>query len=453
MESSSTHASRCNLAACRIAHYAPPNVSAHVCAQLSSMAVNRAITVRQVPVQLGLRLHAATAKRPLIVAAIGGSVSAGPAGRSWLEHMRDEYFPNAWSTNISQTGAVRFYKLATNAMGPSYMSRCLLRHKQAFGGQVPDVVIAEYAVNDGEAMDNRPATEMRSLASMLKDLGITLILLHHFAPAFILGGSTYHGHRYTGERVHEQLASEVGLTTASLLKATGLPSAWSPATMPALTECELACAFQLDNVHPNPCGQRFLAQIATRAIIQVLGTAHARRSAAAAAAAEKAPRNRVFPTAKCWSLVGNGSEADRNLIASQATGWEVVNLKKQPVHDMVRNVYKFVYLTGRPNSQITFQGIGCTERERVRIFYIAGETMNLGRARVEIDGQPAATPAGLSYMSGYLRGQGSLFMSTDFMMPLIPRRRHTVTVVALNETDNPRSPHRFGFAINAIVCV
>ena len=258
--------SAARLAVCSINNYAPPEESLRTCALLPSWAVQRAVTLRQASSELGRRLRAATVARPLVVVAIGGSVSAGPGGRSWLEHMKDDYFREAWGTG--QAGAIQFYKLATNAMGPSYMARCLPRHTGAFGGRMPDVVIAEYAVNDGDAMGDHEPVDMRHLASLLADLGISLILLHHFAPAFLVGGSTYKGRRHTGEPVHERLASGgAHLTSASLQKATGLPSAWAPASEPALSTCAFACAFTSDNIHPNPCGQRFLAQVSCPAFL------------------------------------------------------------------------------------------------------------------------------------------------------------------------------------------
>ena len=256
------------LSACSVKNYAPPEESLRMCPLLPSWAVERAVTLRQASSELGRRLRAATVARPLVVVAIGGSVSAGPGGRSWLEHMKDDYFREAWGTG--QTGAIQFYKLATNAMGPSYMARCLPRHTGAFGGRMPDVVIAEYAVNDGDAMRNHEPVDMRHLASLLADLGISLILLHHFAPAFLVGGSTYKGLRHTGEPVHERLASGgAHLTSASLQKATGLPSAWAPPSEPALSTCAFACAFTSDNIHPNPCGQRFLAQVSCQTSLGV----------------------------------------------------------------------------------------------------------------------------------------------------------------------------------------
>ena len=64
---------------------------------------------------------------------------------------------------------------------------------------MPDVVIAEYSVNDFGAMRGHDAihepVDMQHLARLLADLGIALILLHHFSPAFLMGGSTYKANR------------------------------------------------------------------------------------------------------------------------------------------------------------------------------------------------------------------------------------------------------------------
>ena len=190
------------LAACSINDYAPPEESKRTCAVLPPWAVQRAVTLRQASSELGRRLRAATVARPLVVAAIGGSVSAGHGGRSWLEYMKDEYFREAWGTDWRHrldSRRIQFYKQATNAMGPSYMARCLPRHIAALGGRLPDVVIAEYAVNDFGAMrghdDIHKPVDMQHLARLLADLGIALILLHHFSPAFLMGGSTYKANR------------------------------------------------------------------------------------------------------------------------------------------------------------------------------------------------------------------------------------------------------------------
>ena len=186
-------------------------------------------------------------------------------------------------------------------------------------------------------------------------------------------------------------------------------------------------------------------QIATAALVQVLRAAEAQP-------ADNSPEVHAAPRTKCWSLVGNGSAADHNLRASQSAGWRLRNLKGQPVHGMAQRVYKFVYITSTSNGLIEFGGITCSHDERVRIFYLRGQEMSLGRARVEIDGRPAVTPEGARYMSGYRKKQGALFESTDFVIPRSSRKSHTVTVIALNETDNP-DWGGFGFALNAIVCV
>ena len=390
--------------------------------------------------------------------------------------MSEEYFPSAWrGTPSPPPGAIRFVKLATNALGPSYMARCLPRHSAHFGGTLPDVVLAEYAVNDGAAVGGQAPVDMRQLARLLSDYGITLIILHHFAPAYLLGGSTYHGNTHTGEPVHEQLARDLQLTSASLRNATGLPSAWAPADKPALRLCAFACAFSADNIHPNPCGQRFLAQIATRALVRMLRTA----LAGAPEAPDEAPAKRQIPPPKCWSVVGDGSRTGHNLqTLAKPRGWALINLKAwqgKAVHAAVQSVYKFAYLARSPGARIEFRDIACSERENLRMFHLASSTIAMGRARIEIDGLPALTTRGEPHMTGYRQGQGALFVSTDFVVPPSSKRPSTyqptstgvwsrvsslwrsphaskVAVITLNESDHP-SRRQYGFALNAIVCV
>lgn len=383
--------------------------------------------------------------------------------------MSEEYFKGAWD---GTPGAVRITKLATNALGPSYMARCLPRHSAHFGGALPDVVIAEYGVNDGTAVNGGAPVEMRQLARLLSAHGITLLLLHHFAPAHLLGGATYHGHKHTGEPVHERLANELQLTSVSLRNATGLPSAWATASEPAIGLCAFACAFSADNIHPNPCGQRFLAQIATRALVHVLRTALRTGLLRRAPDSPSAPGQRQRAPTKCWSVVGDGSRTDHNLRPFVTPmGWELINLKAwqggRAVHGTVEKLYKFAYVARSAGARIVFRDIHCTEGEQLRIFHLAGTTIAMGRARVEINGVPARTTAGKTHMSGYMRGQGALFVSTDFVIPSPPlpspigmwgslrsmwrRSDSTVAVIALNESDHP-TRRQHGFALNAIVC-
>ena len=168
----------CNKA-CHVKHYAPPNVSAARCPSLSTPFIQRGVKLRgaSAPMhtfqRLQRRLACHSKANPIIVASIGGSVTAGPGGYSWAEYMRDDYWPAArvLRTTLLDTH-VRFTKLATNAMwvddtriarilhvferilcseltlahalcrGPDYMSVCFERHLSSFGGK-PDVVFAE----------------------------------------------------------------------------------------------------------------------------------------------------------------------------------------------------------------------------------------------------------------------------------------------------------------------
>ena len=199
-------------------------------------------------------------------------------------------------------------------------------------------------------------------------------------------------------------------------------------------------------------------------------------------------RRQLAPT-KCWSVVGDGTGTSHNLRPlATPVGWQLVNLKGwqrgKTMHGMVKSVYKFAYVAHSPGARIEFEGIRCTEGEVLRVFHLAGTTTSMGRARIEINGMPAMTTAGARHMSGYMRGQGALFISTDFVIPstaadavadagagkslrrlwprlrsawqrtsssAVARIRSTVAVISLNESDHP-SGRQYGFALNAMVC-
>ena len=143
-----------------------------------------------------------------------------------------------------------------------------------------------------------------------------------------------------------------------------------------------------------------------------------------------------------------------------------------------------VFRSERPGQRIVFDNIECPAGDVLRIMHITADTMPLGRARVEVDGVPLLTQHGNeSSISGY-RESGALFHASNFLMPprasdsrsllnrlasRVPvlqrfataRRgawplgspRRTVAIVSLDQTDNPKYPGRYGFAIGTIMCV
>ena len=294
--------------------------------------------------ELGVRIATATAARPISIAAIGGSVTAGPGGYSWLEHVKDHYFARR------RYPFVRFSKLATNGMGPEYMVSCFVRHLQDFGGSLPDVVVAEYAVNDLWSQNN--ASTVRALAHSLARLRVVLVLLHHFSPIFLLGSPGYKGGiTITAEPAHEQAARELGLTSASFKNATGLPSWWArgdPAR--AVHPCLFTCVFHHDGIHPNACGHRWLGQLTAATLLRVFDAASAAasrppgrpssRHGAERASSERAKRAQT--AARCWSLVGAARPDDVNLVPADAGGWKKQNLKGR-VHPQMATIYKMVF--------------------------------------------------------------------------------------------------------------
>lgn len=499
----------CN-SACNVAHYSPQNVSLRYCPALAKAAVDRSVTVRGGTegavqlVELLERLACHNASNPITVLAIGGSVSAGPGGYSWLEYMRDHYYPLAEATaaagaahSTAARGAaarhkpqhVRFVKLATNAMGPQYMSACLDRHASMWGGGLPDVVIAEYAVNDVDP-DPLPGSmgSMELLLRRLQARGVVTVLLHHFAPFFMVQRRG-DGHLGTQELRHETLARQYKLTSASLRVATGLPSEWAPTVqLPVASPCAFSCGFA-DQRHPNPCGQRWLAQLATEAVWRTLHPSGLARSRRSSCATTSVP---AYSKPVCWSVVGD--EKDWNLLPS-ASGtsnfWRLTNLKKGNI-GVQTAVYKMTYLSRAAGSRIVFRGIDCgADATKLRVMHlIGGRTLGHGRAQVEINGVIAGET------TSFVRGPGTYIHYSDFQVPRTPiettkadsfKSRLTeialgcrrgwwpgcwrgpkvtpnmiaqgleVSIRVLNKTDHPvetwNSHGSIGFSVSALICL
>ena len=105
------------------------------------------------------------------------------------------------------------------ALLPPDLSACWEHHIDDWGGRYPDIALLEYAVNDfGES-----AADMEALLRVLLPRGTLVVLLHHFTPAFMLGGGGYKGSiNATGEYKHERLARHYDLSSVSVGEAMGL---------------------------------------------------------------------------------------------------------------------------------------------------------------------------------------------------------------------------------------
>lgn len=169
----------------------------------------------------------AHAGQPLRAAAIGGSITQGGGG--WIEPWLREQFPKAAVTmrnaGMSATGS---------ALGVFRLERDVISAQ-------PDLVLIEYAVNDGGASDEDAIRCTESIVVRLKSLPHPPAIV--FVEAAAKGGSKRHR--------HQRVAAHYGLLDIDLqvavdkhLEKTGAD--WS--------------TLMGDNVHPNEAGHAFYAR-------------------------------------------------------------------------------------------------------------------------------------------------------------------------------------------------
>ena len=407
---------------------------------------------------------------PVSIAVAGGSVTAGPGGKSWANHMMQTLQSELAIAGAKHRISLQWGKLATNGVGPAYLSACWDHHSGEWGGKVPDIAVLEYAVNDfGSSMAN-----MEALVRELMSRGTLIVMLHHFTPTFMAGGNGYKGiHNDTGELKHTRLANHYGLSSVSVGEVVGLSrrsavyrrasertagverhgrdsSARAIERDAMLDPCAFACSFADDLVHPTTCGQRMLGQMASHALRRLLlmheppsssshrsPSRHCARTGSAtstdaadepAAAIAKRPCGALPPpiswhekggksgssarcasVSKCWSNVG--PPARWNLKPIDSIGFRLINLKSNS-RDVNTKLFKMLWEGRTPGAYAEF-AVQCSSEDyqAIRIMHLTGHAIHYGSARIEINGQTVAEP------SGHRAKQGSLFISADFPFP------------------------------------
>ena len=158
-------------------------------------------------------------------------------------------------------------------------------------------LLLQYVVNDLHDTE----ASMALLLERFGQMGIVVVVVEHFAPSFLPGVGGYKGLMRTSEPTHEQLAQQHNLTSVSMRNATGLPTVWAAASGTALQPCAFACGFSSDQIHPNPCGQRWMAQLTTTALQSLL------ESALLGVKREETPNGKRTAAGRLWQLLGLGS--------------------------------------------------------------------------------------------------------------------------------------------------
>jgi hypothetical protein len=454
-----------------------------------------------------LRRRLACSTSPAVrIAIAGGSVTAGPGGTSWADHMLAALQSDK-SSRINFPYERNKSKLASNGVGPAYLSACWEKHFERPGREVPDVTFLEYAVNDLPSGDN--AKDMEALVRKLVTSGTVVVILHHFASAFMPGMGGYRGlYKNTAEGKHERVARHYGLSSVSVGDAVGL-SPISKALQLAIAEprlpfmnpphassqrrraddaasavwhpCAFWCSFMDDKIHPTKCGQKMISTLAVHAVRRLLlmdkkESSRRTRQHACPTTAVKPSRCMPLPSSiwgpnttsrdsgcgatasKCLSNVG--PRESWNLQPASNTPFKLIDLKNNGRQVPGSGaVFKMLWEGRTPGNSIEFS-VPCSSSQfrHLRVMYLTGHAINYGFGSVHINGILVGT------LDAYRHKQGSLFVGADFAFPSrcsnpwwlrwwpCPTSNHIVRITVLNRTRNPVKG-MFGFGVNSIMCL
>jgi lysophospholipase L1-like esterase len=165
---------------------------------------------------------------PLRVAAIGGSITQ--AGNGWIGPWLREQFPKS---------AVTIHNAGMSATGS--LLGVFRLHRDVIAGQ-PDLVLIEYAVNDGGLSDEEAIRYNESLIVRLKSLPHPPAIV--FVEAAAKGGSN--------RARHQRVAAHYGLVDVDLQQAMDQHLAEGKIEWSALMN---------DSVHPNEAGHEFYGRM------------------------------------------------------------------------------------------------------------------------------------------------------------------------------------------------
>ena len=464
--------------------------------------------------RLRRRLSCNTTSPAVNIAVAGGSVTAGPGGRSWANYMME-----ALKNEVQSRHEFTWKKLASNGVGPAYLSGCWDHHFD----NVPDIVFLEYSVNDFGPSN----LDMEVLVRKQIERGTLVVLLHHFTPNFIVGGEGYKSlHNVTAEAKHSRLVQHYGLSSVSVGEAVGLShlsTAWKRAATAQtvgqhafhrtqgrtsktggdgaamLHPCAFLCSIftTKDGIHPSPCGQHMMGQLATYAVRRLLRLdektpvhrsqhfhrclPEKRQAAARECVPLPAPESwrqpvskgkqqsltsrpssavrNCYSTTACWSNVG--APETWNLKPTRNRGFTQIDLKasSRKNHEVPggSRIFKMLWEGRKPGSFVEFS-VQCSslEYQAVRLTYLTGHALHYGHAKITIDG------ATVGIGDAFRPKQGNLFKAADYTLPTkcggkrptsCPVESHVVRVTVLNATSDPGTSRKRGFGLNSIMCI
>ena len=334
----------------------------------------------------------------LKVGYLGGSITAQPGWRPKSLALLKERFPNAQWSEINA------------AIGGTGSDLGVARLKQDVLDQKPDLLLVEFAVNDGGAAPEQIKRCMEGIVRQTWatypecDIGFVYTLTEALAPAML------EGHFQRSASAMEDVADHYGLPTihmamevAKLAKQGRL--IWR-APLPKSDEEKKALGdkfvFAPDSVHPHvETGHELYKEAMARGLDEILK----------ATQAPKGPHTLKEPLMKDHYAAAKML----SLNAGMLKGFEPLDMKTHDIAKRFANRMSQLYFAKQPGSTLTFKFKGT----RCALYQVIGP--DVGKVTVTLDGKDTPRTAFDSYCT-YHR------LSTMMIGDQLPDEVHTVKI-------------------------
>lgn len=320
------------------------------------------------------------------VAVIGGSITQG--AKATTPEKRYGNLIAAWWRQAFPKASIEFFNAGIGATGSNYGA---LRAKRDLLGHRPDLVVVEYAVNDGNVKDSAETLEglVRQMLAQPQQPAVLLLFTMHQG-----GGNAQEWHAKIGTHYHLPMVS------------------FRDALWPAIQAKRLSWdTIEADSVHPNDFGHACAARFVTYRLEQVRK---------ALLADDRLPAIGPLPQPLMSDLFEHVSLLEgADLKPLRNDGWMLDEKNK-------------CWRSDRPGSVIEFE----MEGRVIDVIHLVVRHA-MGRAKIQVDDGPAVVRDGWfdQTWGGY---RANAIVARD----LTPGR-HRVRIELLNEKSPQSDGHEF----------
>jgi len=324
----------------------------------------------------------ARAGQPIVVAAIGGSITAGAKASKWSLNYCS--LVGAWWQKAFPNAAITVVNAGVGATGSNYAA---FRAQRDLLSKHPDFVVVEFAVNDAASTSSQPAYEglLRQILSQQQQPAVLLLFMMHEGGGNAQGFQVPIGKHYNIPMISYRDATWPEIQAGTMK--------WDD--------------IEADQVHPNDAGHAFAAKLVT----SFLESAQASPSKSEASATLPAPLTTdMYQFCHLYT--------PDKITPTRADGW-TLNDKNQFIATQPGSIFE-CDVEGTSISLMSWR--------------IRGP---MGKAKAQVDNEPAKV------IDGWFDQTWGGFQPTDLLASDLEPGKHHVRVELLPDKDSLSTGNEF----------